>query len=420
MIRNNSGVDFGYYKKPTVLRRIDRRMAINQMARHEDYLEFLRDNKPEQQSLFQDLLIKVTSFFRDADVFAELEKTVFPQLMEGRSEENSLRIWVVGCATGEEVYSLAITLFDTLNEIPQNRNQSARIQIFASDLSEEAIKKARYGVYTKTELQPVTEDRLQRYFTRTDGSYKVVKSIRDSIVFTVHNFLKDPPFGNVDLISCRNVFIYLDPFLQKKALSTFHYSLRENGFLVMGKSETTGKPTDLFAAFSKNARIYSRKSGSGRSIPTTTARKAYTMIAADTEKISPKVSQTDFRKSAENVLVSDYTPASVIVDEHFEIVHINGNIEPFVGPSSGRPTHELMKRARKELAFELRNALHKVKESHKKTVKNGIPVKIGEDQFSVDLEIVPLTDTVEPHYLILFWQRTPDRSFFNKFWKKLR
>ncbi len=413
-LRKKNGADFSYYKKPTILRRISRRMAINQIARQEDYLELLKEDKKEQDSLFHDLLIKVTSFFRDPETFEELEKQVLPKLLESRSEKDPLRIWVAGCATGEEVYSLAICLFEALDATDTGRPNGTKIQIFASDISETAIKKARSGVYSLNELQPLPEERRSRYFNRTDGHFKAVKSIRDIIVFTVHNFLKDPPFRNVDLISCRNVFIYLDPFLQKKALSSFHYALKEKGFLLMGKSESIGKQSDLFVPFSNNNKIYSRKAGEGRFEPATTARKQYPVVFPGKEETASTATKTDFKKSAESILISDYTPASVIIDARYEIVHINGNIEPFVALPPGRPTHDLMKTARKELAFELRNALHKAKESQDKVRKEDIPVKTDWEEFSAKIEIVPLPDIVDPHYLILFWKRIGGQKFPRK------
>lgn len=419
VVRQKSSVDFNYYKKPTIIRRINRRMAINQMASHNDYLELLRDNKAEQDALFQDLLIKVTSFFRDAEIYQELEQHIFPGLLEGRTEENPLRIWVAGCATGQEVYSLAVSLFDTIQRKAMGTRNGTRIQIFASDISEVAIKKARSGVYSASELKPVSEEQLNRYFTRTDGGYKAVKSLRDTIVFTIHNFLLDPPFRNIDLISCRNVFIYLEQFLQKKALSTFHYALKENGFLLMGRSESIGHPTDLFAPHAKNSKLYSRKPGLGRFVPSTTVRKQEIIDLSQIKKEHTRAPDTDFKKSAEKVLISGYTPASIIIDEFYEIVHINGNIEPYVIQSSGRPTHDLMKTARKELAFELRNALHKAKDSQAEVRKNGIPVKTEWEEYSVDIEIVPLSDLVDSYYLVLFWKKSADRGFLEKVWHKV-
>ncbi len=420
LLRSN-GVDFNYYKKPTILRRIDRRMAINQMAKHDDYLDLLRENRVEQEALFQDLLIKVTSFFRDAEVFDELCDTVFPKLLENRSNNDPVRIWVAGCATGEEVYSLAICLFEAMGGIVEGAQQHrAKIQLFATDLSEIAIKQARKGIYRSSELESVSESQLNKYFTKTDGSYRVVKAVRDTIVFAVHNFLKDPPFSKVDLISCRNVFIYLDPFLQKRALTTFHYALNENGQLLLGTSETPGKETELFAPISKRTKLFSRKQGAGRF--TFTAQNPVKREKVSNEKIiaSSANTRTDFKKSAESVLISKYSPASVIVDEHLVVVNIDGDVAPYLVHTSGKPSHELLKLVRKELAFELRNALHKAKASKEPVIKENIPFSYNGQQYATTIEIVPLTDIVEPHYLILFQNKSANTSVFETLGKKLQ
>ena len=420
LVLSKNGVDFNYYKKPTVIRRVDRRMAINQMARHEDYLEFLRDNRSEQKALFQDLLIKVTSFFRDPEVFEELCDTVFPKLLEGRSPEDPIRIWVAGCATGEEVYSMAICLFDALGGVNDGAKYNrSKIQLFATDLSETAIKKARTGLYRTSELEAVSEAQLKSYFTKTDGAYRVIKPVRDTIVFAVHNFLKDPPFSRVDLISCRNVFIYFDSFLQKKSLTTFHYALKENGLLLMGKSETPGRSTDLFNPFSKTIKLFSRKSGTGRFAQTIQTQRRQEKPSVEKISVIPQA-RTDYKKSAEAVLISKYSPASIIVDEHMTVVNINGNVTAYLEHASGKPSHELMKMARKELAFELRNALHKSKTSQETVVKEGIPLKNNGIDLAVSIEIVPLTDIVDPHYLILFKEASSKSSVLHKLGKKLK
>ncbi|QLE00131.1 PAS domain-containing protein [Galbibacter sp. BG1] len=418
LVQQESGVDFSYYKRPTILRRIARRMAINQVPSHVVYLELLRENKSEQAALLQDLLIKVTSFFRDPEIFDKLKETVIPQLLENRLPDKPIRAWVTACATGEEAYSLAITFLDALDQKDsESSSYNTKIQIFASDISEVAINKARAGVYTAAEVQPLSKRQLDRYFTKIDGNYKVIKSLRDTIVFSEHNFLKDPPFSKLDLISCRNVLIYLDAFLQKKLLSTFHYALKDNGFLLLGKSETTGTFPDIFVPFSKQAKIYTRKSGSERLFQVSGVRKE--------NKVPPvkpiqtdNIPKTDFRQSANTILLSGYTPASLIVDEHMEIVQINGNMTPFLEFSSGKPSHELMKIARKELAFELRNALHKAKESQKKVSKERISLKNNSDQFFVNIEVIPLNDIRVPYYLILFHKKEPINSFWSNLWNR--
>ncbi len=421
LILRNNGVDFNYYKKPTILRRIDRRMAINQMAKHETYLDFLRENRVEQEALFQDLLIKVTSFFRDPEVFDELCDTVFPKLLEDRSSDDPIRIWVAGCATGEEVYSLAICLFEAMGGIGEGvEHHRAKIQLFATDLSEIAIKQARTGVYRTSELEAVSESQLNSYFTKTDGSYRVKKAVRDTIVFAVHNFLNDPPFSKVDLISCRNVFIYLDPFLQKKALTTFHYALNENGQLLLGIAETPGKETDLFAPFSKKTKLFSRKQGTGRFSQTAQTPVKREKVSNKKKTALSAKTRTDFKKSAESVLISKYSPASVIVDEHLAVVNIDGDVAPFLVHTSGKPSHDLLKLARKELAFELRNALYKAKASKEPVIKESIHFSYNGQQYATTLEIIPLTDIVEPHYLILFQNTSPNISLFETLGKKLK
>ena len=421
VVRQHSGADFGYYKRPTVLRRIDRRMAIHQTTAYPDYLEFLKGNKAEREALFQDLLIKVTSFFRDPEIFRELGEKVLPRLLKGRAADEPVRIWVPACASGEEAYSLAMALFDTLGGLTAGLNlHRTKIQIFATDLSEAAIIKARSGVYSASEVQSLREEQLERYFIRTDGNYKVVKSIRDTIVFSVHNFLKDPPFGRLDLVSCRNVFIYLDPYLQKKALSIFHYALKENGFFLLGKSENIGTASDLFVPFSKKGKIYSRRPGSGRFVQASPRPGEVGKAPVDRPVPSFRASRTDFRKSAEAVLVSRYTPASVIVDGHMEVVHFKGATAPFLEQPGGRPTQELMKMARKELAFELRTAIHRAAESQETVIKEGIPLEHDGERSLATIEVVPLIDTVDPHYLILFRKRSPDTSVLERAWKKLK
>jgi len=421
VVQQHSGVDFSYYRQPTVLGRIDRRMALCQMKGYHDYLGFLRGSKTERECLFQELLIKVTSFFRDPEVFEELGKTVFPRLLGKRDPDKPIRIWIPACSTGEEAYSLAMGLFDTFGGLTAGYNlHRTKIQIFATDISKSAINKARTGIYSPSEVKPLSEWQLEDYFTMTDGSYQVVKPIRDTIVFSAHNFLKDPPFGKLDLISCRNVFNYLDPFLQKKVLSTFHYALEESGFLLMGRSETIETPSDLFVPFSKEGKIYSRKPGSGRFLQLFPGPGKENKVPVRTPAISVKTSQTDFRKSAEAILVSKYTPVSVIVDGHMQVVHIKGSVAPFLEPSIGKPSHELMKMAHKELAFELRTAIHKAKASQETVIKEGIPVKHDGEEFSVTLEIVPLTDIVDPHYLILFKKKSGNTPFLERVRKKLK
>lgn len=394
VLRVRKGTDFTYYKQTTIRRRILRRMAINKNEKPVDYLTYLRDHKPEQDALYQDLLIPVTSFFRDHPVFDNLCETVFPLLLKNKPAGEPIRIWVAGCSTGQEAYSIAMCLKEYLGDQPE------RVQIFASDLSEPAIAKARTGIYAKNEVAEVSPQRLQEFFTRSNGSYQVNKSIRDMCVFAVHDFLKDPPFGKLDFISCRNVLIYLEPYLQKKVFTTFHYALNSTGFLLLGKSETIGNVPGLFALAAKTGKLFTRKEGPGQFTSVTTPRSEPPINRAmpTTETLS-----TDFQKTADELILSYYTPAGVVVNQAMDIVYFRGITTPYLAQASGKPTHNVLLLAKYGLAFELRNLLHKVRKEQAAVIKEAIPLQVNGSLETISIEALPLPNMVEPHYLILFY-----------------
>ena len=407
LLRQRSGVDFTYYKQPTFHRRIARRMAIVRKNNLADYLKYLRAYKAEQDALFQDVLIPVTSFFRDPTTFQALIETVFPSIQKNKSSDEAIRIWIAGCSTGEEAYSVAICLYEYLT-LTLSKAEGTNIQIFASDISEKAVKIARLGIYTKADVEVFSAIQVKNYFEMSNGSYQVRKIIRDMCVFAPHNFLKDPPFARIDLISCRNVLIYMDTFLQKKAFTTFHYALKEGGFLVLGKSETIGASSDLFTQVSKHEKIYSRKSLPGRFIHVGIERNegplsTNDLLAGQVGKPATKYEsvQADFRKSAEEVMILK-SPASVVVNGQMDIVHIHGDITPFLQAPQGKPTHNLIKMARDGLAFELRNAIHKATKDQAGVIKENVPVKSNGKHYLVTIEIISLTNTIEPHFLVRF------------------
>ncbi len=400
LLHQRSGVDFTHYKQSTVRRRIGRRMALHKKDKLDDYLSFLLIDKTEQDALFQDMLIPVTSFFRDPKTFESLTENVFPALLENKPEEDAIRIWVAGCSTGEEAYSIAICLHEYLEKKSMPSFGERGVQIFASDLSERAIKKARTGIYSQVELEGVTESRLETYFTKEDDNYQVSKTIRDLCVFANHNFLKDPPFSKMDLISCRNVLIYMETILQKKALTTFHYALKENGILLLGKSETANAAAELFIPFVKHHKIFSRTHGTGHYMQVATGHREEKSPAQKMEA-KKEASRPDFRISADAILISK-SPASVIVNEHMDIVHLHGDTAPFLTPSTGKPSFNLLKMATEELGFELQNAIYEAKTSKEPVIREEIPVSSNSKNSLVTIEIIPLIDTLEPHYLILF------------------
>ncbi len=394
LLRIRKGVDFTYYKQTTVRRRILRRMVVNKNEETGDYLKFLRGNNPEQDLLYQDMLIPVTSFFRDKKVFEDLCNNVFPVILKNKIPGEITRIWVAGCSTGQEVYSFAICFKEFLGD------NHERIQIFGTDLSEPAITKARTGLYEKSEIDTVSPERLKEYFTKSNGGYQVNKIIRDMCVFAHHNFLKDPPFGKMDVISCRNVLIYMEPYLQKKALTTFHYALNPKGFLLLGKSETIGG-VDLFTAVEKNDKLYTRKDVAGRFIQVASQRSE--QILNRIPDISKSESlRTDFQKTADDILLTKYTPAGVVVNEAMDIVHFRGNTAKYLEQAPGKPSHNLLMMAKSGLGFELRNILHKAKTDNVPVVKENIPMSDNGSLRNISIEAVPLPNTLEPYYLVLF------------------
>ena len=398
LLRIRRGVDFTYYKQTTVRRRISRRIALSMQENISEYLNYIKENKQELDILYQDLLIPVTGFFRDPGIFKFVSEKVLPVLLKNNKGTEMIRVWVAGCSTGEEAYSILICLYEYLGE----KVRANKIQLFATDISETAIAKARIGIYKKSELSGLSESRLQQFFMKTNGGFQVNKNIRDACIFAFHNYLKDPPFANMDLISCRNSLIYMEPYLQKNALTTFHYALNENGFLMLGKSETAGSVTDLFTAFDKQNKIYSRKQA---------GRKFLQVIAGKKEEILKKRHQgagaiegikDDFQRNADELLLSKFAPPGVIVNTELDIVQFRGSTGMWLEPTPGKPSLNVIKMAREGLAFELRNALHKVKTTKLALIKENIPIQFMGRDCAVSIEVIPLLNIIEPHYLILF------------------
>ena len=267
LLRRSAGVDFTHYRKTTILRRIQRRMMVHKIERINDYIRYLQTNSAEINALYQDMLINVTSFFRNPKTFDALKTTVFPSLMKNRDQDASIRVWTPGCASGEETYSMAIALLEHLGEKASQTN----IQLFGTDISEVNVVKARAGAYPENIQGDVTPERLRRFFSKTESGYRISKSIRDICIFARHNLINDPPFSQMDLICCRNLLIYLEPVLQSKVISLFHYALRGHGFLVLGTSEGIGSAGNLFAIEDRGLKIFSKRPAAGRQLVTFSA-----------------------------------------------------------------------------------------------------------------------------------------------------
>jgi two-component system, chemotaxis family, CheB/CheR fusion protein len=405
LLRLRKGTDFTYYKQKTIRRRIERRMGLNNIGTITAYLDFFKENPAEQDLLYQDILIPVTEFFRDPLTYDAIRESLLPLLFAGKEEGSSLRFWIAGCSTGEETYSMAICL----NEYLGARAAAFQIQIFSTDISEKSIAIARKGIYSRTEVGGLSPERLARYFEKVAGSYHVNKSIREMCVFAHHDFLKMPSFARMDLISCRNVLIYMEPFLQKKVLATFHYALKENGYLLLGHSETTGPAMDLFLPFDRKEKIYTRKPGPAKFLPASAGRTENATVGTE-KPIRKESGRNDFQKSADILLLSHFSPPGVIVNDQLDIVEFRGSTSGWLQPGPGKPSLNVLKLTKDGLAFELRNALHKSRTSGQPQISENIPLAASGKQRWMTLEVHPLPRTAEPHFLILFRDGTSGSS----------
>ncbi len=403
MLYRNKGVDFSHYKEATVKRRISRQMHLHKIKSIKDYVEYLKLNCSEIESLYNDLLINVTSFFREPSAFQFLNNSVFPRIVKNRSLKEPIRVWVPGCATGEEVYSIAISLSEFLSENQQN----IPIQLFGTDISKNAIEKARTGIYSQNDVVDVSPKRLSRYFEKTGGNYQISKSIRELCIFAPHNVFGDPPFSKLDLISCCNLLIYLDVSLQDKILRAFHYALKPGGFLMLGKSEAVSSSPELFSQIDKKYKMYSRKDTGARGVLgfDTFVQNPQKQGINDTTIINEiGIGSVDIQKQADMILLSHYTPASVVINNDLEITQFRGSTGEYLEPSQGKPSFNLIKMARGSLGFELRNAVSKVKKSNRPFKKENILVTQNDSTRHFTIEVLPLktATTDAPHYLVLF------------------
>jgi two-component system CheB/CheR fusion protein len=405
LVKNGTGVDFTHYKSNTLYRRITRRMALHQQEGLKEYVQFLRDNPPEVESLFQDILISVTSFFRNPELFEALKSNILPRLYRGRASTDPLRVWVLGCSTGEEAYSLAISFTEFAEASPQ----SPPVQIFATDLNGAAIDKARAGLYARTIAQDVSPERLQRFFSEVDGGYRVSKRIREMCVFARHNVLTDPPFSKIDLVSCRNLLIYLEPTLQQRVVPILHYALKPGGFAVLGAAETIASYREMLAVEDVPNKIYTKKAGSGP-LTIDLARRSYPKTHADLpDRPGPPRAPVapappDAHKEADRVLLARYAPPGVVVNADMDILSFRGDTAPYLTPAPGKASLNLLKMAREGLIAALRAAFQKARKEKTPVRKPGLNVRSKDGFRDVDLEVIPLKggSDEEGPFLVLF------------------
>jgi two-component system CheB/CheR fusion protein len=399
LLRNLSRVDFSFYKPGTIKRRITRRMFLRKIDTLEAYLQFLRKHRDEVEALFNDVLINVTGFFRDHDSFENLKKTAFPAIMSHKAPSIPIRIWVPGCSTGEEVYSLAIALLEFLGE----RAANLQIQIFATDLSESIIGKARTGHYPESVAADISSERLRRYFRKVENGYLISKNIRDMVVFAKQDLAKDPPFSKLDMISCRNVMIYMSQVLQKRILPLFHYALNPGGILFLGSSETVGGFGDLFVPLDKKHRVYTKKTINAplpiEFVPRFEDEEEHYHHANKGEP--PE--RFDLQKIGEQMLLYRYSPASVMVNDRLEIVQFMGQTGPYLDPAPGDASLNLLRLVKTGLHMELRVAFQRAKRDG--TVRK--EAVLMEDQGTlktVNFEIIPIKNIPNGarYYMVVF------------------
>lgn len=392
LLRAQTGHDFSQYKHNTINRRIERRMAVHQVERLDDYVHLLRQTPSEVEALFRDLLIGVTGFFRDPEAFAALEEQVIPRIFAGKDMNAAIRVWVPGCSTGEEAYSIAILLQEHMESL----KHAYKVQVFATDIDRQAVDQARAGVYPASIAADVAPKRLSRFFLQeSDGAaYRVHKSLRDMLVFSEQDVIKDPPFSKLDLISCRNLLIYLGGELQKKLIPLFHYALNPSGVLFLGTSETVGEFGDLFATLDRKSKLYQCRENvskgyrafPGRHLPPLTEGESDMRRSAKT----PGENKSCFRELTERTLLQHYAPVAALVDKRGDILYLHGRSGQYLEPAPGDPGMNILKMAREGLRRDLTIALHKAAANQEAVHHRGLLVRTNGNYTAVDLTIQPV------------------------------
>lgn len=401
-----TAVDFSHYKTTTVKRRIRHRMSQARIRTTKEYLRLLQKKAGETDLLYKDLLINVTSFFRDPDQFRYLKSILLPKLLKSKTPNKILRIWVPACSTGEEAYSIAMLIL----ELQDKKKKKVQVQIFATDLSKAAIQDARVGEYLKSDLEQVSPVRLQRFFFKNGDTYRIIKEVREMCVFAPHNILKDPPFFRIDLISCCNLLIYFDETAQKKALSTMHFALNEDGYLMLGRSETVAALPGLFTQINEKFKIYSRKKNTGiKQTPALAPRFDETLKKvrrSASPGISPDVNGSELDKIIDEALLSHYMPACAVINKHMEILQFRGSTGLYLRHPSGKATLNILKMAQPGFSLELRNSIAEAIKTRQRVTRTGIEMNLGAAGAPAQLvtvEVTPLDiEWDEPLLLVVF------------------
>ena len=397
LLRSADGVDFSHYKRPTLRRRLQRRMLMRRMDRLADYVAYLEGHPDEVSKLGADLLIHVTRFFRDAEAFDYLAAEVLPALRARLDGDEVFRIWVAGCSTGEEVYSIGILLMEALGD----GHRTTPIQIFGTDVSERAVDTARDGLYPRGIEGEVAPERLEKWFEREAGGYRVRPSLRDVCIFARQDLTRDPPFSRLDLVLCRNVLIYLGPPLQNRLLAVFHYALKPDGYLMLGSAESIGTRSDLFAVADKRHRVFRKKPRALRpefDFPTTGGSLP---IGLGRGRIARGGDGPDVRSVADQALLRRYAPAGVVADADLNIVQFRGKTGRFLEAAPGEPSLNLLKMARDGLLHALRSAVREAREHARPARRENLRVRLDGTTLPVCVEVSPLPGD-DGHLLVAF------------------
>ena len=402
LLRASFGVNFANYKKTTINRRISRRMILNNIENIKKYVAYLRMHREEQQALFNDMLISVTDFFREPNTFLALKEKVFPELVEKGQFNLTIRVWIPGCSTGEEVYSIAMALTEFIEE----KGLTFPILIFGTDVNGKNIEKARRGIYLKSIENTVSQDRLKRFFTCSNGNYQVIKQLRDKCVFAKHDILQDPPFSNMDLIVCRNLLIYLEVTPQERVLATLNYALKPGGYLVLGESESVGKFTDSFEPLTKRGVIFKKKTGQPKVELPMQMSNLFSKEMGVLKLPKKADSQAALKEEVDQLLLTQFAPATLLVNNDSDILAIRGQVNPYVAIEPGTPSFNVTKLLRKDLRPTVQTALYRAKKVGK-DVKEIVHLEYDGGEKTVNLHVKPikLSNYEEPFFLILFEEK---------------
>src|SRR5262245_25142025 len=399
-LRVRTGHEFSNYKPATLRRRIQRRIHLRDVTDINEYARLIRQNPDEGVALMKELLISVTNFFRDPQAWAVLEERILPRLFLTKTMHDQIRVWVAGCATGEEAYSLAMIL----SEYQATAMEQPSIQVFGTDLDEHAIAIAREGLYTDAEVADVSEERLQRFFHKQSGGYRVRRDLRETLLFAPHNLIKDPPFSHLDLISCRNLLIYLNRSVQERVIETFHFALRPGGYLFLGSSESPDGTNDLFRRLDGAAHLYESRSVASRLIiPVGEGPISFPQVPVRVPEPRPadRISPADLHQR----LLEEYAPPSLVVTEEYNVVHMSAQVGKYLQVSGGEPSRDLIRMAHPDLRGDLRTAINQAARDRTRVDVPNVIVAFDEGPRAVEIVVRPVlreTDPVRGYFVVMF------------------